>query len=163
MRSLIVADTGPLVILSKINHLHLLAQRYQRISIPEAVLREATALAHRDDSQRIVKFAEKHVDVNHDITQDDKEYLDFGLDAGETQAILLAGRLGCPVLIDEKRGRAVAKRSEVPVLGTVGLLLVSKQEGLVNEISPLLDQMLEHGYRLSTPLVERAKTLAGEK
>ena len=162
MRALIVADTGPLVILAKIDHLHVLAQRYQQIKIPETVLQEATALAHREDSQRIVQFAAQHVEVSRDIILGDTDHLDFGLDAGETQAILLAGKLGCPVLMDEKRGRAVAKRSEVAVLGTVGLLLAAKQEGLIKAISPLLDQMLAHEYRLATSLVERAKVLAGE-
>lgn len=163
MRALIVADTGPLIILAKIDHLHLLAQRYQQIKIPETVLHEATALAHREDSQRIAQFTTQHIEISRDIIQGDTDYLDFGLDGGETQAILLAGKLGCPVLMDEKRGRIVAKRSEVAVLGTVGLLLAAKQDGLIEAISPLLDQMLAHEYRLSMSLVERAIVLAGEK
>lgn len=163
MRSLIVADTGPLVILAKIDHLHLLAQRYQQIKIPETVLQEATALAHREDSQRIAHFAARHAEVSQDIAQSDSSYLDFGLDAGETQAILLAEQLACPVLIDEKRGRAAAKRTNVPVLGTVGLLLAAKQEGLIDAVSPLLDKMLAHEYHISTALIERAKTLAEEE
>ena len=162
MRALIVADTGPLVILAKIDHLHLLAKRYQQIKIPETVLQEATALAHREDSRRIAQFAEQYIEVSRDIIERDTDYLDFGLDAGETQAILLAAKLGCPVLMDEKRGRTVAKRSEVAVLGTVGLLLAAKQEGLIEALSPLLDQMLVHEYRLAVSLVERAKVLAGE-
>lgn len=162
MKSLIVADTGPLIILAKIDHLHLLAQRYRTISIPETVLKEATALAHREDSNRIVQFVAEHVNVVVDILHDDAGYLDFGLDEGETQAILLAQKLACPILMDEKRGRVVAKRSEVAVLGTVGLLLAAKQEGLIPLVAPLLEQMLQHEYRLSIALVERAKDLAGE-
>ena len=162
MRSLIVADTGPLLILAKLDHLHLLAQRYQQIKIPETVLQETTTLAYREDSQRIVQFAAQHIEVRRDTIHTDTDYLDFGLDAGETQAILLAGQLGCPVLLDEKRGRAVARRSEVAVLGTVGLLLAAKQDGLIEVISPLLDQMLAHEYRLAITLIDRAKILAGE-
>ena len=162
MKSLIVADTGPLVILAKINHLHLLAKRYQTIRIPETVLQEATTLAHREDSQRIAEFAKQHVEVVTDILSDSAGYLDFGLDEGETQAILHAKQYACPVLMDEKRGRAVAKRTQVAVLGTVGLLLAAKQEGLIAEISPLLEQMLEHQYRLSPGLIAQAKILAGE-
>ncbi len=62
MKSLIVADTGPLVILAKINHLHLLSKRYQTIRIPETVLQEATTLAHREDSQRIAQFVKQQVE-----------------------------------------------------------------------------------------------------
>lgn len=162
MKRLIVADTGPLVVLAKIDHLHLLAQRYQTIQIPKTVLLEATALAHRDDTALINTFVSAHVDVVADITPADEAYLDFGLDAGETQAILLAKQSNCPVLMDEKRGRAVAKREAVNVLGTVGLLLAAKQEGLITQVSPLLDKMLEHQYRLAPELIEQVKIMAGE-
>ena len=162
MKSLIVADTGPLVVLAKLDHLHLLAQRYQNIKIPEAVFQEATALAHRRDSQQITGFVAKHVEVVTHLEQDAGENLDFGLDDGETQAILLAQQCQCPVLMDEKRGRAVANREQVEVLGTVGLLLAAKQEGLLSELAPLLDQMQEYKYRLSAGLIERAKQMAGE-
>lgn len=162
MRSLIVADTGPLVILSKIDHLHVLTQRYQTIRIPESVLREATTLGYRLDSQRLAAFVAQHVQVITDIQQDDANHLDFGLDMGETQAILLAKQAQCPILMDEKRGRAVAKREQVSVVGTVGLLLAAKQEGLILAIGPLLEQMLAHDYRLAAELVNRAKQMAGE-
>lgn len=162
MKALIVADTGPLVILAKIDHLHLLVQRYQTIRIPEAVLREATVLAGRSDSQQIADFVAQHIQVVVDIPQSGFDDLDFGLDEGETQAILLARQLQCPVLMDEKRGRVVAKREQVSVLGTIGLLLAAKQEGLIPEVSSLLDQMLVHDYRLAPQLLERAKLLAGE-
>lgn len=162
MKRLIVADTGPLVVLAKIDHLHLLVQRYKTIQIPKTVLLEATALAHRTDTALINTFVLAHVEVVTDITPTNDNYLDFGLDAGETQAILLAKQSNCPVLMDEKRGRAVAKREAINVLGTVGLLLASKQEGLIPEISSLLEKMLEHQYRLAPELVERVKVMAGE-
>ena len=162
MKRLIVADTGPLVVLAKIDHLHLLAQRYQTIQIPKTVLMEATALAHRSDTLLINAFVSAHVEVVADITPADSEYLDFGLDAGETQAILLAKQSQCPVLMDEKRGRAVAKREAVNVLGTGGLLLTAKQAGLISELSPLLEKMVEHQYRLAPALIERVKVMAGE-
>ncbi|MEZ5535693.1 MAG: DUF3368 domain-containing protein [Thiolinea sp.] len=162
MSALIVADTGPLVILSKLNHLHLLTARYQQISIPETVLWEATTLSHRQDSQRITEFVKQHVQVITDVSRQGIDDLDFNLDEGETQAILLAQQLQCPILIDEKNGRAFARREQLDVLGTLGLLLAAKQTGLIETISPLIDQMLEHDYRLSAALIERVKVMAGE-
>lgn len=47
-------------------------------------------------------------------------------------------------------------------MGTVGLLLAAKQEGLIPAIGPLLEQMLAHDYRLAAELVNRAKQMAGE-
>ena len=162
MSILIVADTGPIVILAKLDHLHILAKLYAEIHIPETVLREATYLTHRVDAQRIKRFIGGQIKVVSDLTEDDPAYLNRGLDAGETQAISLAKQAHCPVLMDEKRGRSVAKSEKVDVLGTVGLLLKAKQAQLIPAISPLLDKMLENDYRLSPNLIERAKYLAEE-
>lgn len=162
MNLLIVADTGPLVILSKLNLLHLLVCLYPEVLIPETVLQEATALAYREDARRIMGFVSQHVRVVPDLVKDDVDYLDYGLDAGETQAISLAKQAGCVVLLDERRGRAAAKQEHIDVLGTVGLLLKAKQAKLIPEISNLLDKMLEYDYRLAPSLVQRAKSIAGE-
>lgn len=162
MSLLIVADTGPLVILAKLNRLALLCQLYTEIRIPETVLVEATTLAHRQDAKRIVAFAAQYAQVMPDIAADDPDYLDYGLDVGETQAILWAKRTNCPVLLDERRGRTIAKQEHLAVLGTVGLLLKAKQAGLISEISNLLDSMLAHDYRLAPALIQQARILAGE-
>lgn len=162
MSVLIVADTGPLVILAKLDHLHLLRQLYAEIRIPETVLVEATTLAYRSDAKRVVGFVAQYAKVVPDLAPNDPDYLDYGLDAGETQAISLAKQAGCPVLLDERRGRAVAKQEHLDVLGTVGLLLKAKQVGLITEVSCLLDAMLEHDYRLAPALIQKAKVLAGE-
>ena len=162
MSVLIVADTGPLVILAKLDHLHLLAKLYAEVRVPETVLREATYLAHRSDAKRIKRFIGGSIRMVADLAEDDPAYLHCGLDDGETQAISQAKQAHCPVLLDEKRGRSVAKTEKVDVLGTVGLLLKAKQTGLIAAVSPLLDQMLAHDYRLAPTLIERAKWLADE-
>jgi len=157
-----VADTGPLVILSKLNHLHLLRQLYSEVRIPETVLLESTVLVHRQDAKCIREFVAQYVRVFPDLAPDDPSYLDHGLDEGETQAISLAKQAGCPVLLDERRGRLAAKQEHVDVLGTVGLLLKAKQARLIPQVSGLLDKMLDCDYRLAPELVRRAKELAGE-
>jgi len=159
---LIVADTGPLVILSKLDHLHLLRQLYSEVRIPETVLLESTVLVHRQDAKRIREFVAQYVKVCPDLDPHDPAYLDHGLDEGETQAISLAKQAGCPVLLDERRGRLAAKQEHLEVLGTVGLLLKAKQAQLIPQVSGLLDNMLACDYRLTPELVRRAKELAGE-
>ncbi|MEZ5452559.1 MAG: DUF3368 domain-containing protein [Thiothrix sp.] len=123
---------------------------------------EATTLAYRPDAKRIVGFVAQYAKAVPDLAPSDPDYLDYGLDAGETQAISLARQAGCPVLLDERRGRSAAKQERVDVLGTVGLLLKAKQVGLITEVSCLLDAMLRHDYRLAPALIQQAKVLAGE-
>ena len=62
------------------------------------------------------------------------------LDAGEAEAIALC--LRAPVrflLIDEARGREVARRAGIPVVGVAGVLLAAKANGHLSAVGPLLE------------------------
>lgn len=111
MNLLIVADTGPLVILAKLNQLELLTKLYHELHIPEAVFNEATLLSQRQDAKRILGFASQFATIDQAII----ESIDYGLDEGETQAILLAKQLGSTVLIDERKGRLVAQQEQLDI------------------------------------------------
>lgn len=87
------------------------------------------------------------------------------LDYGEAAVIALARTLpGAEVLIDERRGRRVAKTAYgLAVVGTVGVLLRGKQSGLLQEIDPAIRRILQNGYYLSERLVSEALRIAGER
>ena len=87
------------------------------------------------------------------------------LHPGETEALLLAasqpGRL---LLMDEPAGRAVAVSLGIPVMGTVGVLVVAKQSGIIPYLKPVLDQLRNPGgFRLSAVLYQYALALVGEQ
>lgn len=97
-----------------------------------------------------------------DITQ--YVFLDGFADIGETEAMLLYKQLSAnKLLIDDKRGRKVAKINHINVIGSLGVLLVAKERGLIPEISPLLQKIEQADIHLSTALIETVLELAGEK
>lgn len=51
------------------------------------------------------------------------------LDAGEAEAITVAKERRLPLLVDETKGRSIARMMGIPVLGLVGLLLMAVQRG----------------------------------
>ena len=64
------------------------------------------------------------------------------LDAGEAEALALAEELHADlVLVDELAGREVARQCGFTVLGTLGILLRAKQQGLCPAVGPLLDRL----------------------
>ena len=86
------------------------------------------------------------------------------LAAGEASILRLAmahtgGKL---VVIDEQLGRARAKALGIPITGVVGVLLASKREGHIEEISTFLQRLQRYGFRLSTALIETALAQAHE-
>jgi len=50
----------------------------------------------------------------------------------------------------------------VTVIGTGGLLLLAKREGVIARIAPVIDELASHGYRLSEGLRRELLVLAGE-
>ena len=84
------------------------------------------------------------------------------LDRGEAEAIVLAQSEEAKLLIDERKGRAVARRRGVTVIGTGGVLLLAKRADVIDQIAPILDELASHGYRLSDGLRGELLLLAGE-
>ena len=157
-----VADASPLIALAKLDQLELLLNIFSEVHIPQSVYLETTIDRHCVDSQRIhdfiIAFATLHAD------QQGKEYEKFRsiLDEGESQALALAKKLDCGVLIDERLGRTVAKQSALPVVGVMGVLLQAKATGKIKNIRPLIEQLLAHDYRLSKRVIDLVLSRVGE-
>ena len=89
------------------------------------------------------------IDVVEDPVGDD-----LGLDAGETAAILLAENLRADALIiDERRGRAVAVARGLSVLGTLGIVAGARRAGVLNRAAPVVAELRADGFWLSDSLV----------
>lgn len=69
-----------------------------------------------------------------------------GLDQGEAEVLALAEECGARlVVMDERKGRRFARRLGVPLTGTLGVLLLGKERGLVPSLAPLLAELQEAG------------------
>jgi predicted nucleic acid-binding protein len=64
--------------------------------------------------------------------------------------------------MDDKAGRAVARRLGVAVIGSVGVLVLAKRNGLLPQVRPLLEALVDGGYFLAPDIVKEARRLAGE-
>jgi hypothetical protein len=86
------------------------------------------------------------------------------LDEGEAEAIALAREEQAPVvLLDEKDARQVARRLNLRVLGTVGLLIWAKRVGAIASLREQLDTLRTLGrFRLSQAVYDEALRIVGE-
>ncbi|UUO15482.1 MULTISPECIES: DUF3368 domain-containing protein [Aphanizomenonaceae] len=88
----------------------------------------------------------------------------FKLDLGESEAIALAEEIrASQLLIDERAARKVAMARKLPLIGTVGILLLAKRRGLLDIVKDVLDEMQAQGMRISDRLYVQVLTLAQEK
>lgn len=160
----VVSDSSVLIALSSIGYLTLIKERFPKgIAIPQAVWREVVV----DGGEKKGALSVAKSDWISVITvKDDRtvSLLQAELDLGEAEAIALAKELDADVvLIDERDARRAARRMNLRVLGTVGLLMWAKKAGRITSISTVLDLLCTDGkFRLSSDLCERAIRESGE-
>lgn len=166
MTGIVVADTGPLIALGRAGYLQLLQSLYQEIFIPPAVHAELCLGSGRPGSKQLADAMEQgwlQIRKPSYRSTSSLSELVLILDLGEAEAIILAEEVTCRfLLIDERKGRAVAKRRGVPVAGIAGVLLAAKKRGFVDEVLPIVKNLEEVGYRLSAALTREIARLAGE-
>ena len=157
---LIVADAGPLIALSRIHKLPILAELFDDIVVPTIVLDELRLGEQRPGVEQLAAAFKQQKNFRSMAAHDQRSIP--GLDDGESGAIRLSAQLKCPLLIDERRGRTAARHHSLQVVGTGRILLWAKEKGLIDSVQACLSELQAAGYRLSDHLCKRLIQLAAE-
>lgn len=155
---IVIADTTPLITLMKLGCLDLLEKLFSRVVIPNAVYEELVANSkYPVEKQMIIEcpFLEC-------LEVDDRQSIKIlrevvGLDLGESEAIALAEEKGADLLIiDERKGRRVAKQMELKITGTIGILLQAFDCKILSktEILSCVEELKYSDIRISDSLFE---------
>lgn len=156
---IIVADTTPLISLMKIGHLDLLEQLFGEVQIPEAVFDELVYNTNFPEESKLIQESNYIIRVSvKDTSAVDLLRRSSGLDAGESEAIILSDSIGTSLLLmDEVKGRQVAKQMGIPLMGTIGLLLVGYNEKLLTkqQILECIEIMKTSGRHISESLYQQ--------
>ena len=150
---LVVADTGPLHYLVLIAQADVLANLSTRLLVPATVIEEMRQ-ARTPPSVR--NWVSHPLDVQADPPPD--ATLRF-LDPGESAAISLALSLGAGrILIDDWDGRAEGVRRKLRVTGTLGVLVLAHQRGLL-DFETALARLSQTNFYFSAELVRAVRLL----
>jgi predicted nucleic acid-binding protein len=155
---LVVADAGPLISLGRLDLLSVLARLFGVVHVPTAVVDECLARPEQADAQRI----RAALDAGWLISAEARPIQAPELDAGECAAIGLALELHARLLTDDQAARRYAIHIDLPVMGTLGLLILAKRRGEVAEVGRLIQQLRSSGQRFSEDVVAQVLRAAGE-
>ena len=91
------------------------------------------------------------------------EILAWDLGAGESSVLAWArSHPGSVAIIDDLQGRRCASALQVPVVGTLGIVLMAKRRGAIPVARPVLEKLVARGMYLSAQIIEQALALVGE-
>lgn len=160
---IVVSDSTPLIGLASIGRLPLLQEIFGEIYIPQAVYDETVTYG------RVEGSAKQDVDNAswiHVVQVQDRLAVNILLDEmdlGEVEAIVLAGEMKAEwVLMDERKGRRKLTQLDIPKIGTIGILLKSKQIGLISNLKHEIEVLQKTGFSISQSVVDEVLKIAQE-
>ncbi|MCM1537482.1 MAG: DUF3368 domain-containing protein [bacterium] len=158
---IVVSDTTPIISLMKAGQLKLLHDLFDMVYIPNMVYRELIDYDAFPEESKMVQECEflfveeaeneKAVAILQKLT---------GLDAGESEAIILADEKQSDVLLmDEHKGRQVARKMGLAITGTIGILMQAFDEGMLTreDVEKCVERLKENGIRISEKLYQKLR------
>lgn len=148
---IIIADTSVLIALSNIDELTILKDLYGSVLVTPQV-------SHEFGEDLPNWIVEENVSDMQKVA-----LLQLDLDLGEASAIALAlEKPDSTLIIDEHKGRSIAKRMGVKITGILGIMVKGKRQGVIPAVKPLILKLESVNFRISQKLKAQVLELVGE-
>lgn len=156
-----IINASPLIFLSRSGYLGLLQALTKEVRVPEPVAAEILRRGRHDISARAIEQTEWLIITP--VAHIPPAITEWGLGAGESSVLALAlAHSGAEAIIDDLAGRKCAARLSIPVRGTLGIVLIAKNRGLIPKARPVLKEMMTSGLYLSRKVLNEALRRVGE-
>ena len=154
---IVVADSSPLIILTKLGCFDSLNRLFPRVHVSPEVHHEVViAGAGLPGALEVSKAEWIEVKAVQNPAGINLEQRKYGLGPGEMSTILLAKEIGAnPVLLDDYRARKVAKAQGLEILGSVGLLEIFYLRHYLTDLRIVFRQLLAHDVYIDKRLLDR--------
>lgn len=146
----IIADTSCLIIYETINQLEILHKTFPVISVTQQVAEEFGDLPNWITIKEI---------------SNSSQYLELAeiLGKGEASSITLALEAKDSILIiDEKKGRKMAQKLGIDIIGSLGILVKAKEKGIIKSVGQILGKIDGTNFRISENIKQKIIKEASE-
>ena len=156
-----ISNTSPLLYLYRIGVLDWLSDIFDEICTPQSVVLELHEGQRRGYDVPVPEDYSWLKIANPKNIPPQWFALDLG--PGELAAMALALEYQNHILLlDDGLARRTAQAAGLTVWGTLKILLEAKQQGLTDQVAPLIDRLANAGMWISDKIRERILTLAHE-
>lgn len=158
---IVVSNASPLIALSRVGLLHLLKELFGEIYVSHEVFEEAIKEGKPGEKDiRESSWIKKEPVKDRKLIS---KYCTGTLSIADATVICLAKEKGVDlILTDELDLRKTAKREGLSFVGTAGILVLAKEEGLIESVRKDLIKVIKEGFRIKKSVCERILREAGE-
>ncbi len=156
MARVVIADAGPLIALAGIDELGILRDLFGQVVVPDGVRDECTAKKSKDAERIAEAISAGWLVLREGGTKGADKPLTPSLGRGESEAITLAldGPQESLLILDDRLARRYALRRNLSVIGTVRVLTLAEDRGLIESAAHCIGEMAVNGYRISRELLD---------
>ncbi len=150
--NIVVSDTTALIIFAKSSSFCLLENLFSTIFVPQAVYDE---ISYKDDIVKYSLNSSKQIKLKPiNNTKILRKIQKEKLDIGEIEAISLALELDLPLIIDEVKGRKIALKHGLKIVGCLGILIENYRQNKISleQTKYYFELFKNNGLRISVEL-----------
>lgn len=149
-----VLNASPLIVMSKIGQAHMFAELAEAV-VPAVVVAEIMAGPTDDPARQLFQVNDYLPIVETHNTP--PELLAWDLGAGETTVLTHAlANPGWTAVLDDNAARKCARSFDIPVKGTLAVVILARQKGLIPSAADVLHQLQTHNYRIKDDIIREA-------
>jgi len=146
MPKLIISDTACLILFDKIGKLDILKELFKTIYITTKIAEE------------FKKKTPDWISIKDPTILSNVDTYSKIVDDGEASAIALSKETeNSMMILDDLKARQLADALELKYTGSIGILILAKRKGLIEDVDFLILKIQETNFRLTNPIIEKLR------
>ncbi len=156
-----ILNASPMILLGKADLLRTISPLAKSWIIPKGVVREV-------EKKRSIEPYLSSLSCNSQVIQKSSATIhpliaawDLGQGEGEVLSLALEND-GVFVVLDDLQARKCAALFDIPLIGSIGLIILAKRKGLIDLAKPKIERLKAAGLHIDNTMLDRIYTRIGE-
>jgi predicted nucleic acid-binding protein len=160
---MIVSNTTPISNFLHLNRIDILRQMFEKIHIPPAVKQEIE-VGFSGNIQWQQCLTDEFFAIRKTKSPALIHQILGQLHRGEAEVLCICLENKAKLcLLDDRDARHFAKRNQIPITGTLGILVEAKKRGHIESVKPLMNELKSfHHFWISSAMYTEVLNLSGE-
>lgn len=161
MNKVFVLNASPIILLGKAGLLTTISPLAESWIVPEGVVAEVEA--KRPIDSYLCELAGRSSVSRESVEAINPLIAAWDLGRGESEVLTMAmHKPGARVVLDDLQARKCAALFRLPLIGSLGLLVMAKRTGHIREAKPALESLIKAGLHLDRAMLDRIYKKIGE-